>query len=277
MKYIWLLCGVLTGYVHAQTTDSFALVALNRVNDFRDSLHLPRVALAKTLSAGCRNHARYLVLNHNNKKTEGLLAHKEFAELPGYSKSGEAAGSHAVIGYPVDPKTIVPELLGTFYHRMPFMLPNLAEIGFGCYKDTDWYIAVIDCTTNVVQGRSDAEVVVYPYNGQKNVPLKMTEELPDPVDHSLGEGSSGFPVTFFFAVFQSVTNVSFRLIDDTGNEVSCSVSSPEKPATSFSQWQTVCAIPATRLQPATRYTATLSCTVSDKPYKSDVVFTTVPE
>lgn len=273
---LFCLAGVTAA--HAQNADSFAMVALKQVNDFRDSLHLPRVALAKALSAGCRNHARYLVLNRNNKKTEGLLAHKEFAELPGYSKSGQEAGEHAVIGFTVDPASAVPQLIATFYHRMPFMQPDLYEIGFGCYKDTDWYTTVIDCTSHVLPGKSKIDVVVYPYNGQTNVPLAIVEEIPNPIDFSLGDGvNGGFPVTFFFAQYQSVTNVELKLIDNAGNDILCYVSSPEKPATSFSQWQTVCAIPATKLQPATRYTATLNCTVNDKPYKSELVFTTVPE
>ncbi len=281
MKYIsllLLLSGMSVTTAYAQTTDSFSLVALDQVNAFRDSLHLPRVTLAKTLSAGCRSHARYLVINRDNSKTQGLLGHKEFSELPGYSKAGEAAGSHSVIGFPIDPKTIVPQLLATFYHRMPFMQPNLAEIGFGSWKDTNWYVTVLDCSTSMASGRSDAQIVAYPYNGQVNVPLKMQEELPDPINHSLGDGGAGgFPVTFFFATYQSVTNVSFSLTDEAGNDVVCYVSSPEKPATDFSQWFTVCAIPASPLKPTTKYTASLSCTVNDQPYKDQLSFTTTAE
>ncbi len=64
----------------------------------------------------------------------------------------------------------------------------------------------------------NAKFVVYPYDGQEDVPPVFYEELPDPLpNHSV----SGFPISMNFneIEFKSVKIVSFQLFDTNGEEI----------------------------------------------------------
>ena len=67
--------------------------------------------------------------------------------------------------------------------------------------------------------------------------------------------------------------------DDKKNEVTCYVSTPEKPARSdFPDWvqmNTVCGIPAAPLAKNSTYRVELKCTVDGKPFSRSWSFSTV--
>ncbi len=257
--------------------DDSSVVCLEILNNFRRSIGLDTVALSKQLSENCIRHSRYLVLNKGNKKTAGLGAHQEFKELIGYSEGGRLAAEHTVIHF-VQPPQAVEEWIRTFYHRIPFMQPNLKEIGIGYFTDGTYKVSLLDCVSSYQKKKSKIDIVFCPAAGQANIPLKYRNEIPDPVPDSIREQPTiGFPITIYFADEQVVSDVKFVLTDGDDAPVKCFLSTPEKPATFFSQWNTICAIPAGALKAGTKYNVSISCNVNSAPYKKNYSFQTMPD
>jgi hypothetical protein len=244
--------------------------ALAEVNRMRKDAGLDPVIISEQLSEGCYSHAKYLVINRTSEKVKGLKAHKEFPELKGYSKEGQKAGKNSVINY-LTPTNSVKGWEATFYHRIPLLQPNLKEVGIAYYQvEGYWPVCLIDCTTGV-KGNSEIEVVYFPKEGQENVPIKMGAEIPHPMG---SQGDYGFPLTIYFTKWQTITEVRFELLKN-GELIDCLVSTPENPATSFSQWNTICAIPKKPLLTGSSYTINITCRVNGTEFKKKIEFKTV--
>jgi uncharacterized protein YkwD len=267
--YISLL---LTGSAFAQESPSAKeiTVALSILNQTRKAAGLDTVTISATLSKGCYQHAKYLVINKNNPLTSGMSAHKEYPELQGYTKEGETAGKNAVIHF-VNPITAIEGWIQTFYHRIPLLQPNLKEIGIGFYEKDGYVVSLVDCISGI-SGESSKEMVCYPNEDQTNIPLEMGPEIPHPVGE---QGSYGFPITIYFTQWQKITNVTFKLTDNDNNVIACQLSTPEKPATYFSQWNSICAIPKKPLNKDSKYFVTISCMVNGTALKKTYSFRTV--
>lgn len=242
---------------------------LTILNTARKAAGLDTVSISGTLSKGCILHAKYLVLNKGNPLTTGLKAHQEHSKLAGFSKEGEIAGRHSVIHF-VKPHEAINGWLATFYHRIPLLQPSLKEIGIGCYEKNGYIVTLIDCISGTT-GENAQAVVSYPGNLQKEVPLKMGPENPDPVGE---KGEYGFPITIYFTQNQFITQVEFVLSDSKKNPLECFVSTPGKPAADFTQWNTICAIPKKPLQPNSKYSVQLNCLVNKMPFKKEFYFQT---
>ena len=77
--------------------------------------------------------------------------------------------------------------------------------------------------------------------------------------------SGGSPATIYFAQGRKIKEVSVKFVGANNAPLQCYVSTPDAPATSFTQWNTICVIPAQPLTPGTKYTLTLKCMVSGVP------------
>jgi hypothetical protein len=265
MKILFCILGLLfslTAFSQTTVNKDEVQSALDHINETRKLAGLDSVVLSKTLSDGCYKHAQYLVINKDNALTSGMNAHKEFPKLKGYSKEGESAGAKAVIHY-VKPSVAIEGFVKTLYHRIPLLQPELREVGIGYFEKDGYIVTLVECISGMT-GKLTTEVVLFPNENQMNVPLIMGPEIPDPVGV---EGEHGYPVTIYFANWQEVKNVTFKLTGSDGKVVECFVSSPEKPATDFSQWNTICAIAKKPLLPETKFTVSISCTVNGSPFK----------
>ena len=253
------------------TLDEEVETALQEVNRIRTVLGLDPVTLSEELSEGCYNHARYLTLNSGHPDVRGLGAHEENPELEGYSKNGQIAGKHSVIAYE-RPSTAVAAWDATFYHRIPLLQPELKTIGIGWYKgpESNWPISLIDCITGT-EGKPNRDYVCAPRNGQTEVPTHMGAEIPHPVGQ---QGSYGYPITVYFTKYQKITEVRFQLLDAGGAAVPCYLSEPEAPATDFTQWNTICAIPKEPLRPGKVYTIKVRCMVDELRFNKTIKFKT---
>lgn len=247
---------------------------LTAFNLFRKAAGLNPVKLSIKISEGCNAHARYLVLNKDREQTAGLKAHEEFEGLPGYSLAGQVAGRRSVIAFE-KPSSAVTAWINSFYHRIPLLQPSVMEIGIGYATDGVYGVALLECMD---ESNSTAvpDVVFYPAPGQENVPTTFTRiEIPDPVPASDTAAAVGFPITIFFSAFQKIERAEFILTDKTNKVIRCYISSPEHPATFFSQWNTVCAIPVQPLMKNSKYFVSVKCKVNGKPYKKAYSFTTL--
>lgn len=258
----------------SQTTlsDTEITAVLSILNSARKTAGLDTVIVSATLSKGCNNHAKYLVINKHDTGTRGMSAHKEYPSLKGYTTEGEDAAQSSVIAY-TKPFGAIQSWLATFYHRIPLLQPTLKEIGIGYYEKDGYGVSLVDCISGT-KGPILINTIYYPSENQKNVPVAMSREIPNPTGTN---STCGFPITIYFTrKHQHITNVTFKLTDNKNNEIYCFISTPEKPATYFSQWNSICAIPKQPLEYNTTYTVTMTCMVSGEMRTKTYSFTTKP-
>lgn len=269
----FLLIGPLFFEAIGQETDPAIQKALADLNRIRANAGLEPVQISPELSEGCFNHAKYLARNNGHAKTAGMNAHKEFPELEGYTESGKQAGKNSVITY-VLPADAVASWESTFYHRVPLLQPGLKEIGIGYYEqEGTWPVCLIDCVSKV-ERVSYPSIVPYPADLMNDVPVGMGPEIPHPMGK---QGSYGFPITIYFARWQKVEKVKFKLLSGPDKTVPCRVSTPERPATYFHQWGSICAIPEKPLSYDKVYVYYVNCMVDGEKFSLKVKFKTEKE
>jgi uncharacterized protein YkwD len=116
---------------HAALEEKAAVERLAEVNAYRKACGLKPVVLDEKLSAACRAHARYLVRNWKAPAVKGLGVHKEDMNLPGATPEGARAAGRSVIADSFDVNRVVTDWMGTLYHRIPLISPDLQKIGYG--------------------------------------------------------------------------------------------------------------------------------------------------
>jgi hypothetical protein len=214
------------------------------------------------------------VINKDHPLTQGLNAHKEFEELKGYSLEGARVGQGVIHSAPPSKTGAWHE---TFYHRLPFLKPQLTAVGIGDYREGKNSATLADIWT-FTDGEAYKAVVYYPEDKQTKVPIHFGHEIPDPIPESHRGRPAGFPITVHFTQDQKLTKADLKLFDDKGNAVPCHLSSPEAPAImTYPVWvqaNTICAIPVEPLAPATTYRAELRCQVNGKPMTRTWQFST---
>jgi hypothetical protein len=276
MKYLPL---VLTLWLSASfaiaqqpADDPEIATALHFLNLARNAAGMEPVTISDSLSRGCYLHAKYLAINSQSPLVGGMEAHKENSKLQGHTEEGAAAGANSVIHY-VKPSEAIVGWIATFYHRLPLLQPALKEIGIAYYEGEDRTVSLIDCISGA-NGSQKLPIVYYPGEDQADVPPAMGPEIPHPME---SPGSYGFPITIYFSEYQDVKEVYFKLLDNLGKPVACRVSTPEEPATYFTQWNSICAIPEEPLLPHIRYTVRMACTLDGVRIKKEYGFTTGAE
>jgi hypothetical protein len=258
----------------AQTAaDGDAGAALDRLNAHRKAAGLELVAVDPALTRGCSAHAAYLVRNADDPSTQGLGLHSEDAKLPGYSKEGEKAGKAAVIFLGKEGPDAVEGWIGSLLHRIPLLQSRLRKIGYGVARGGPAGVTVVLDATNGLGVGKDAPVVLYPADGQKDVPLSFSPEIPDPIPDSVDK-RAGYPVTAIFSEGALVKDVKASLKDANGKELAIWLSSPEKPAAADYQRNTIGIIAQEPLQPSTTYTVAMAARVTGKPWLRTWSFTT---
>jgi hypothetical protein len=267
-----VILGILLALVQSASDPDLGPV-LERLNAHRKAAGLEQVAADPMLTKGCSAHADYLVKNVDHPSTQGLGLHSEDPKLPGYSKEGEKAGKAAVIFLGREGPDAVEGWIGSLLHRIPLLQSRLRKVGYGLARGGPASVtAVLDATSGMGVGK-DAPVVLYPADGQKDVPLAFCPEIPDPIPDS-ADKKAGYPVTAIFSEGALVKDVKASLKDPGGRELAVWLSSPEKPAAADYQRNTVGIIAQDPLRPSTTYTVAVSARVTGKPWLRTWSFTT---
>lgn len=255
----------------AQGADAASV--LDRLNAHRKAAGLEAVVADPILTRGCAAHAAYLVKNVDHPSTQGLGLHNEDPKLPGYTKEGERAGKASVIYLGKEGADAVEGWIGSLLHRIPLMQSRLKKVGYGMARGGPAGVTVVLDSTNGMGPGRDALVVIYPADGQKDVPLRFTPEIPDPIPES-PDKKAGYPVTAIFSEGALVKDAKALIKDPAGNELSVWVSTPEKPAAADYQRNTIGLITQEPLKPSTVYTVTMSARVTGKAWLKTWSFTT---
>jgi len=146
--------------------------------------------------------------------------------------------------------------MATLYHRVALLSPTVVEVGVGWANRRDGLgFLVVD--VGGVDSKPDAKLfpIVYPVNGQEDVPLDFclgARENPNPIPE---DGTvAGYPVTIQIPERRGRgSDAEVRLF--TGEtEVSCWLSTPDSPARKdWPQPGVLCLIPREKLRSATLY------------------------
>ncbi|MBL8858781.1 MAG: hypothetical protein JNL28_09770 [Planctomycetes bacterium] len=240
-----------------------ALAVLQYMNEIREGAFKGRVdglwklKFDPDLSEGCALHAHYLTLHPEQQKWPD--AHEEYADKEGYTVEGAWAGTHSVIvwGDLEDYKEGIDVWLGSFYHRLPLTDPGVLRLGWG----SEGIYCVMDMSS-LAAPYDKPYVVLYPYDGQKDVPTAfLGNELPDPVPEegvdNVNEAEKfGYPITIQTNPVDErgeTVDIMMKLFEGK-SEVECHYSTPSKPTNPESApagaW---CLIPKKPLKPKTEY------------------------
>jgi len=275
----WSLAWSFTTEDDSDRTGVWAKQVLARVNAYRKFAGLKPVTIDEKLSVGCLAHARYLVINEGHAQLQGLKAHDEFPELPGYSDEGRKAGKASDIGIgDYEPIDAVDSWMATLYHRVPILEPHLQTIGFGCARGRrQGWVTVL----NVTHGRTSSDrpsPILFPAPDQVDVPLSFPNggEEPNPIPDDK-DGRAGYPITAFFPIKEPLLGASATLTNAKGSKVRCWLSTPEKlanPSFKNHQGNTVCLIPEDPLAANTTYHVHLQGKQAGEPWEKKWKFTT---
>jgi hypothetical protein len=240
------------------------------VNAARRAGGLGPVALDLELSRGCFAHARYLVLNAGHPSTQGLGMHNEEAKLPGHTPEGQRAGRDSVIASGVPPSASVEDWIASLYHRVPLLSPDLGRIGFGFTRGgPHGWISVL----NVKAGRGREPALLFPGDGEKDVPLHLHADAKTLAAVPEAKGRrAGFPITATFRAGRALERVEVELSTEQGKQVPFWMVTRSRGGA-----QTVCVVARDPLRPATRYTVKISALVERQTWTEAWTYTTAAE
>jgi hypothetical protein len=245
------------------------------------------------LSRACRAHAEYVVRNLEDPGFRRIGPHREDSKLPGYTPEGADTAQASVINLTstsylpeqFDPRGVfaIDNLIGTFFHRVPLLHPQLRHVGYGTYRGqkgrVNNYVTVIDIRDSRRKDLERGWVVLYPGDRQNEVPTTfLNTEHPSPTPAEGVGKKLGYCVTATFAPTVRVQDAQATLQVVDAAPLDAWVSTPTQPATDRGlQMNTVCIIAKKPLQPRTTYTATVTATVDGKPFERAWRFTTAKQ
>ena len=235
--------------------------ALRLLNHYRQIAGLTPVKLDRQLSAGCMEHADYMVQNQGTDAMAGLNPHTQRSNLPGSSAAGAACAKAADLFTGVSDLAVAIDVwMSGMYHRRPILDPQLERIGVGYARLPDGMLTAALRFENATR-RDGNWPVAYPADKQTDVPLDYGAESPNPIPN---HGAGGYPITLQFPPFDKVADVIAKLTDAKGNPVEFFLSDPEHPATSFGQFGVICLIPKQSLQAQHAYSVRIDATWKGK-------------
>jgi uncharacterized protein YkwD len=197
---------------------------LQAINDYRIVNQLPEVKFHPALNAAAQKHAQYLALN-NVGATDASL-HDEISSKPGYigkslKERGEYVGYTKGIAEDVAFTTnslteAVDDLFLAPYHRIPFLNPNVTEVGV--FREGNYHVIVFG-----IEKVMDSQLIVSPAEGDAYVPIIFEgNEIPDPIRlHRSLSYPVGYPI-MASVTGPDILKVSLtqaELLDDKGNKV----------------------------------------------------------
>jgi uncharacterized protein YkwD len=255
----------------SSAAEPFAPQAVKRINFYRSLAGLQPIRVRADWSKECQAHARYLAINIDRPRSPSLNFAEEDPDLPGYSVGGHQVARKAIVSLGMTAPAVADWYVADYLNRAIVLDPRLREIGLGAAKSQQrGWIAVLDFVRGQ-EGPAAASVVVFPANGQKDVPLvypSMSAIKPAPAG-----GVAGYAVSVI-APNLAAANVSARLTDASKQEIEVWLSTPGSPAVKKINQNSICLIPKKPLQPKTTYTVSVRATIQSVPWKKVWHFTT---
>lgn len=196
--------------LHPETAEEASawLLPLNR---YRGLAHLLFVDADPAMSAGARDHARYLVKNYGKQLRQGVnlgaLAHREDPANPWYTAAGSAAATASDTHFAVGPASFRPasrswafdSWMTAPFHRLWILNPRLRRVGYGEFCERGVCGAVLEVRSPAALSESPASLpypVEFPPNGSVVRMTSSQGEWPNPLASCPGYSApSGLPLT----------------------------------------------------------------------------------
>lgn len=211
--------GALPSALMAEAAAPQVQAALEAANDYRERLGLPPFQVHPSLMLSAREHAAYLAAN-------GILSHFQEPGNRGFTGRTVEERAHRA-GYffgvaedisqqpEPDPVTAIDGLFDAPYHRIPFMLPQAWDWGYG--QQDAYHVMNVG-----VAPMETVRIVHAPAAGETGVPLQWDgHEVPDPLRlHAGAAYPAGYPIVLgaFGDAVREVRLLNARLTDGEGKE-----------------------------------------------------------
>ncbi|MFC0215508.1 stalk domain-containing protein [Paenibacillus chartarius] len=198
--------------------------ALNYYNGIREKMGVQKVKLNPFMQIAAENHLAYL--EANNFVFRGpVSAHREEAGKPGFT-GVSFADRLATVGFSsraawkvyenvasnqASAFTSIDNLMNMPYHRTPMMDPAITEFAFAHKGETS--------VLTFIRPASGTGLSVYPYDGQKDVPVSFygPSENPNPLTQ-FGLETSGY-IASYADIGNIFTDVTASMKDSKGNSL----------------------------------------------------------
>jgi hypothetical protein len=197
-----------------------AIQAWMLVNELRLAAGAGCMNLASELIGSAQSHCDYIATNKGSGMCDAG-AHAEVSGCPGFTgadvQSREIAAGYprmlayteVEVTYGNDPVRAVPSWIDTVFHRIPLLDPWTADMGWGGATGCD----VIDIGRGMSTMPSDT-IVVYPYDGQVDVPPAWSGlEGPAPP-----APAGGWPSAYPINIYAKSIKVSEHVITKDGDD-----------------------------------------------------------
>jgi secreted trypsin-like serine protease len=188
---------------------------LNYVNQLRSYANLAPVTDNATYSAGCLDHAQYMVKND-------FIGHTEDPQNQWYTDAGLAAAQAGNVSINSNPaSTYKPHIDGWMngpFHGIGIIDPTLVQTGFGLYNEAIGQFqsgACLDVNRGIDFNIMPNYPVIWPADG-KTLPADLASyggfESPDPLTPCGYTAPTGAPIYLQLGQFMdpNVTNTSFQ-------------------------------------------------------------------
>lgn len=189
------------------------------MNEMRLAAGSTCMNIVPELTESAQKHCDYRAANRGNASC-GRSAHDQVAGCPGFTgadvQSREVAAGYprqlayteVALTYGDNPEQAIPGWLVTPFHRIPMIDPWTTDMGWGGGPGCD----VIDFG----RGQSPppaGTVVVYPYDGQTEVPLRFNGlEAPQPP-----EPAGGWPSSYPISIYADRLQVADHVLTKDGD------------------------------------------------------------
>ncbi|BBO23532.1 MAG: CAP domain-containing protein [Fimbriimonadaceae bacterium] len=228
------------------------------VNDFRLRVGLPPVYMHPSLAVACQSHSEY---NLRNQTT----GHYEKPESQGFTGATpiDRAESFGFLGGTYEavscgswtPEDALAALVDGPYHRLPILQPGELAFGAGVAEDR------VTLQFSLTQ---ETGVSIYPYEGQRDVPVRWNRlERPNPLRiHGKAIVGVGYPITFAYyrRGKDRLTVIDARLLNDSDEPVATYLNTPDNDK---SLRNALILIPQDPLIPGRKYRVEVQATAED--------------
>jgi uncharacterized protein YkwD len=241
------------------------------LNGYRQLAGAPPVVLDADSTEGSIGHAEYLLKNIDDVIAKKIPANDEDPKRAGYTARGHKTARTA-FSLGEEPVTILDAFMAGFTRRFLLLHPDLSRVGIGYAKSERVpHMTVLD----VQRGREQADVMVYPPDKSKGVPLLYASLGPDPLDSK--DKRAGYPVTVIFPSAPPIQDVTATLHDKSGKAVPMRLFAPQQTTLKpEQQGNTICLIARDPLKPNMTYTVSVQTKWGEERWTKKWSFTTAP-
>ena len=259
--------------------DADRLAAFNRLNEIRLSAGLGMLAQNTMMDQAAQAHAQWMITNDS-------FTHDEVAGTPGFTGENWARRDEAFGYVPIEGSEVMAQgeasagvdvLVNSAYHRAALLAFEPVDVGIGWTDGTAANVLtplVIDLTKpgfDTIRGAGQSAqpsidgAAVWPLDGARDVPLRLGNEIPNPVP-TQDVLTLGTPASITVAEGKTISATQFTLTNSaTGSVVPTHLLTNANDPNFATPESFIAAIPLAPLSAGTSYRVVFSGSTSQFP------------